>query len=62
MLDKNRERKGFQWSVGPFLSGFYQFGVNIYMLVVLIYKCNVWIDREVMMKSGENLSEFLKEE
>jgi len=31
-------------------------------LVVLIYKCNVWIDREVMMKSGENLSEFLKEE
>jgi len=61
-LIKTEKGKGFQWSVGPFLSGLYQFGVNIYMLVLLIYKCNVWIDREVMMKSGENLSEFLKED
>ena len=40
-LIKTEKGKGFQWSVGPFLSGLYQFGVNIYMLVLLIYKCNV---------------------
>jgi len=55
MLDKNRERKRF-----PVVS--WAFPFRVISVQGEHIKCNVWIDREVMMKSGENLSEFLKEE